>query len=97
MRKDSQGYTQGSRELEGDGEGEEGDGIWMRNLLENDKQGKNFDRCSQIKKKEPGNRRRMALPCYALLLFWWGPSSAARNGSDSLKRYQCEESCLMEQ
>ena len=34
----------------------------------------------------------MAVLYYVLLLLWWRPSSVARNGSDSLKRHQCEGS-----
>ena len=37
MRKDSRGCTQGSRELKANEEFEEGEGIWIRNFLENDK------------------------------------------------------------
>ena len=76
MRKDSRGCTWRSRERWVDEEGEEGEGIWVRDFLENDKQGNNQEDALKWETK-PGNHRPMAHLCHVLLLLWWGPSNVA--------------------
>ena len=94
MRKDSRGCTWTSRERWVGEEGEEGEGTWVRDFLENDKQGNNQEDALKWETK-PGNRRPIAYPCHVLLLLWWGLSGVATDGPDNLKRHWCNGSCPM--